>query len=213
MNKNAPLVVLDCDSTSIREEVIEIIAKTAGSYEEVKTITDAAMRGEYDFAESLKARVATLKGVPESVFEQTAKQLNFNPGFTELVEAVHARNGHIAVVSGGFLEVLDLVMPAQKVDVWHANRLTVADGKLTGTVSGEIVTAATKADYLKKWAAEFGTPLSHTIAVGDGANDIEMMRIAAISVGYQAKPAVREVADYCFDDTLAHIIPLLDRLG
>ena len=208
-NGTRPLVVLDCDATSIREEVIELLAEAAGTRDEVAEITAAAMRGELDFAESLRARVATLAGTPASVCAEAAKRVTFSPGFADLVRAVHARRGVVGVVSGGFLEVLDRIMPDAGVDVWHANRLEVSEGKLTGKLTGEIVDAAAKARTLRAWANQHGIDMRHTIAVGDGANDLAMLAEAAISVGFQAKPIVRERAQHLADDSLAEVTPLL----
>lgn len=208
MSNFSPLLVLDCDSTTIEQEVIELLAEHTGSRAEVAAITAAAMRGEYDFATSLRERVKTLAGAPQSIFQEVAAQITFSPGFTELATAAHAAGGKVCVVSGGFMEVLDLILPSHLVDCYHANRLEIQDGKLTGRVQGEIVTAETKAQYLQKWAAQFGTELRHTIAIGDGANDLEMMRIAGSAVAFKAKPVVREHADLIVDDTLKRVISL-----
>lgn len=207
-----PLVVLDCDSTTVAEEVIELIADAAGTREEVARITTLAMEGRYDFPESLNARVATLAGVSDSVFQRVASAITLNPGFAELVDAVKARDGKIGVVSGGFMEVLDLFLPGTGVDVWHANTLEIEGNSLTGRVVGEIVDAAAKAKYLRAWGEQFGIPPEHTIAIGDGANDLEMMRAARFAVGFRPKPIVREAADLVAEHSLAEAISLLDKL-
>ncbi len=208
-----PLVVLDCDSTTIRDEVIELLADAAGTREVVAQITERAMRGELDFSESLAERVSTLAGTPDSVFAQAYSRVRLSPGIRELIAAVHERGGRVGVVSGGFHEVLDPLAADLGLDLWRANRLEVADGALTGRTVGPIVDAAAKADALREWAAEAGIPLSATVAVGDGANDLKMMEIAGLSVAYNAKPIVREQADVSIEDDLALAIPLLDRLG
>ena len=208
-----PLVVLDCDATAIQEEVIELLAAAAGALEEVAEITDAAMHGELDFHESLHARVHTLAGLPDSVLETVARQVTLSPGLTELVAAVHARDGRIGVVSGGFIEVLDRFLPATGIDIWHANSLEIIDGTLTGRVAGPVVDAHEKARRLESWASAYDIPLSHTVAIGDGANDLEMMRHAAISVGFNPKPIVRQQATVSIESSLDRAIPLLDRLG
>ena len=208
-----PLVVLDCDSTTIRDEVIELLADAAGTRRIVAQITERAMRGELDFAESLAERVSTLAGTPDSVFRQAYSRVRPSPGIRELIAAVHERGGRVGVVSGGFHEVLDPLAADLGVDLWRANRLEVADGALTGRTVGPIVDAAAKADALREWAAEAGIPLSATIAIGDGANDLKMMEIAGLSVAYNAKPIVREQADVSIEDDLAQVIPLLDRVG
>lgn len=208
-----PLVVLDCDSTTIRDEVIELLADVAGTRELVAEVTERAMRGELDFAESLRERVATLAGTPESVFADAYARVRPSRGIHELVAEVHARGGVVGVVSGGFHEVLDPLAADLRLDRWRANRLEVVDGALTGRVTGPIVDAAAKAAALREWADEAGIPLSATVAIGDGANDLEMMAVAALSIGFNPKPVVRERADVTIEDDLAQVIPLLDRLS
>ncbi len=207
-----PLVVLDCDSTTIQDEVIELIAEAAGTHELVAEVTERAMRGELDFAQSLRERVATLAGTPESVFEETYRRVRPTPGIHELVAAVHARDGRVGVVSGGFHEVLDPLAVDLGIDLWRANRLEVADGALTGRVLGAIVDAEAKAAALREWAEAERIPLSATVAIGDGANDLRMMEVAALGVAFNAKPIVRERADVSIEDDLSLAIPLLDRL-
>lgn len=208
-----PLVVLDCDSTTIRDEVIELLADAAGTREVVAQITERAMRGELDFSESLAERVSTLVGTPDSVFAQAYSRVRLSPGIRELIAAVHERGGKVGVVSGGFHEVLDPLAADLGLDLWRANRLEVTDGALTGRTVGPIVDAAAKADALHEWADEAGIPLSATVAIGDGANDLKMMEIAGLSVAYNAKPIVREQADVSIEGDLVQAIPLLDRLG
>ncbi len=208
-----PLVVLDCDSTTIQDEVIELLADAAGSRAEVAAVTERAMRGELDFAESLRERVSTLAGTPESVFAEAYARVRPTRGIRELVAAVHERGGRVGVVSGGFHEVLDPLAADLGIDLWRANRLEVVDGALSGRTVGPIVDAAAKAAALREWASEAGIPLSATIAIGDGANDLEMMAVAAIGVAFNGKPVVRERADVSIADDLALAIPLLDRLS
>lgn len=207
-----PLVVLDCDSTTIRDEVIELLADAAGSREKVAAVTERAMRGELDFAESLAERVATLAGTQESVFADTYRRLRRSAGIEALIAEVHARGGVVGVVSGGFHEVLDPLAEDLGLDHWRANRLEVRDGRLTGRTVGPVIDATAKADALSEWADAAGIPLQATVAIGDGANDLEMMAIAGLSVAYNAKPVVRERADVSIEDDLALVIPLLDRL-
>ncbi|MBO1902582.1 phosphoserine phosphatase SerB [Leucobacter weissii] len=207
-----PLVVLDCDSTTIQDEVIELLADAAGTRELVAEVTERAMRGELDFADSLRERVATLAGTPESVFEEAYRRVRLSPGIRELISAVRGLHGRVGVVSGGFHEVLDPIARDLGLDFWRANRLEVDAGVLTGRVRGPIVDAEAKAEALREWADESGVLLSATVAIGDGANDLTMMSIAGLSVGYNAKPIVRERADVSIEDDLARAIPLLDRL-
>ncbi|MBK0421364.1 phosphoserine phosphatase SerB [Leucobacter sp. CSA2] len=209
----APLVVLDCDSTTIQDEVIELIADAAGSREEVARITERAMQGELDFSESLAERVATLAGTGEAVFADAYARIRLSPGIRELIAAVHDRGGKVAVVSGGFHEVLDPLAKELGLDFWRANRLEVVDGALTGKTVGPVVDGDAKAAALREWAAESNTPLSATMAIGDGANDLRMMETARIGVSYNGKPIVRERADEAIEGDLALAIPFLDRLG
>lgn len=204
------LVVLDADSTLIRNEVIELIADEAGRGAEVAAATEAAMRGEIDFAASLRSRVEALRGVPVAAFARVLARVEPTPGVHELTAAVHARGGRVGVVSGGFHEILDAVAPALGVDVWRANRLEVESGALSGRVDGDIVDAEAKAQTLRSWASEAGVPLTRTIAIGDGANDLRMMAAAGLGLAFNAKPAVRLRADLVVGPVdLREVIPLL----
>ncbi|ARJ05335.1 phosphoserine phosphatase SerB [Cnuibacter physcomitrellae] len=204
------LVVLDVDSTLIENEVIELLAEAAGSLDEVAAITHRAMSGEIDFAESLRERVATLQGLPVSCLAEAGDRITVTAGVPELVDGVHSLGGRIGVVSGGFHELVDPLAASLGLDHWSANRLEVADGRLTGRVSGPIVDAEAKAAALRTWASESGTPLSRTIAVGDGANDLRMMDEAGLAVAFCAKPLVRAHADVCLDTRdLSQLLPLL----
>jgi phosphoserine phosphatase len=208
------LVVLDVDSTLIENEVIELLAAEAGSLDEVERITFAAMNGEIDFEESLRARVATLRGLPAAAFETVGELVVVTTGVPEMIAGVRASGGRVAVVSGGFHEVLDPVAEGLGLDRWRANRLEVADGKLTGGLTGPIIDAEAKASTLREWAAEFGLPLARTIAVGDGANDLPMMAIAGLAVGFDAKAPVRDLAGVLIDARdLSQVLPLLGLRG
>ncbi|MFA5606405.1 MAG: phosphoserine phosphatase SerB [Leucobacter sp.] len=209
----SPLVVLDCDSTTIQDEVIELLADAAGTRELVAEITERAMRGELDFTESLTERVATLRGTPESVFSQAYERVRLTPGIRELIAQVHARGGKVGVVSGGFHEVLDPIAEDLGIDFWRANRLEVREGLLTGRTVGPVIDAEAKAAALREWAAAAGIPLEATVAIGDGANDLRMMEVARIGIGFNAKSIVREQADVSIETDLARAIPELDRLG
>ncbi|WEK59990.1 MAG: phosphoserine phosphatase SerB [Candidatus Microbacterium colombiense] len=204
------LVVLDADSTLIRNEVIELLADEAGRRDEVQAATEAAMRGEIDFATSLRSRVAALRGVPVESFARVLARIEPTPGVQELTAAVHERGGVVGVVSGGFHEILDSVAPDLGVDRWRANRLQVADGVLTGEVDGPIVDGAAKAASLQEWAAELGIAPHATIAIGDGANDLAMMGVAGLGLAFNAKPAVRAAASLVIGtQDLSQVIPLL----
>lgn len=204
------LVVLDADSTLIRNEVIELLADEAGRRAEVQAATEAAMRGEVDFAASLRSRVAALEGVPVSAFERVLARIEPTPGVRELTAAIHDRGGVVGVVSGGFHEILDGVAPDLGVDRWRANRLEVSDGALSGRVDGDIVDGAAKASSLREWATELGVAPHATIAIGDGANDLQMMAVAGLGLAFNAKPAVREAASLVIGpQDLAQVISLL----
>lgn len=204
------LVVLDVDSTLIENEVIELLADVAGSLELVAQITSRAMNGELDFAASLTARVATLAGLPASVCDDAVAKVVVTVGVPALIAGVHAAGGEVGVVSGGFHEVLDPVARDLGLDRWRANRLETLDGVLTGRVDGPIVDASAKAATLREWALELGVPLTQTIAIGDGANDLEMMAIAGLSVGFDAKAPVRDRANVLLDERdLSYVLALL----
>ena len=204
------LVVFDVDSTLIQDEVIELLAEVAGKRAEVAEVTERAMRGELDFAESLRERVAVLAGLPESVFSDVYQRITPTPGVQELIDAVHAAGGLVGAVSGGFSQVLTPLAAKLGLDFARANDLEVVDGKLTGKVEGRIVDRAVKAESLCEWAAAANIPLSQTIAVGDGANDLDMLAAAALGVAFNAKPLVREKAQIVIEkQDLRELIPVL----
>ena len=204
------LVVLDADSTLIRNEVIELLADEVGRGAEVQAATEAAMRGEVDFATSLRSRVKALAGISTEAFERVRARVEPTQGVRDLTAEIHARGGVVGVVSGGFHEILDHIAPALGVDRWRANRLSVSAGALTGEVDGEIVDAETKARSLREWADELGVPHRATIAIGDGANDLRMMTAAGLGIAFNAKPAVRAAASLVVGrQDLSEVIPLL----
>ncbi|EAR24352.1 phosphoserine phosphatase [marine actinobacterium PHSC20C1] len=208
------LVILDVDSTLIENEVIELLAARSGSESEVTEITNRAMNGELDFEQSLRARVATLAGLPVSVIDESRRDIRVTHGARELIATVVAAGGRVGAVSGGFHELLDPLAQELGLDYARANRLEVVDGKLTGRLTGAVIDAQAKADALREWAIDSGTPLSATVAVGDGANDLEMMKVAALSVGITAKPIVRATADVHIDTRdLSALLPLLGLRG
>jgi phosphoserine phosphatase len=208
------LTVLDADSTLIHDEVIELLAEEAGARTEVAEITERAMRGELDFEQSLRSRVRTLAGLPASVFSRVGERLRVTDGVPELIAGVHAAGGLVGVVSGGFHETLDPLARRLGLDRWRANRLEVADGVLTGGLIGDVVDAAAKASALTEWALDAGIPLTHTVAIGDGANDLEMMAVAGLAVAFNAKPRVRAEADVVIDrQDLSQVLPLLGLRG
>jgi len=208
------LVVLDVDSTLIENEVIELLAEAAGSGAAVAEITARAMNGEVDFEESLRERVATLAGLPESVFGDVGQLVRITPGVPAMIAGVRAAGGRVAVVSGGFHEIIDPVALELGLDYWRANRLEVFDGVLTGGLVGPIIDGQSKADTLTEWAEDCGLPLSRTVAVGDGANDLPMMAITGLAVGFDAKAPVRDEADVLMDvRDLSQLLALLGLRG
>jgi phosphoserine phosphatase len=204
------LVVFDVDSTLIEQEVIELLADHAGKRAEVEAVTARAMAGELDFAGSLKARVQTLKGLPESVIKETLAKLSLTPGAVEVIEYIHNLGGKAGAVSGGFIELLAPLAKELGLDFYRANALEVIDGLLTGNVTGPIIDKPAKAEALSEWAKQLNLELSQTIAVGDGANDLDMMEIAGLAVGFNAKPRVRAKADVLIArNDLRDLIPLI----
>jgi len=204
------LVVFDVDSTLIEQEVIELLADHAGKRAEVEAVTARAMAGELDFAGSLKARVQTLRGLPESVIQDTLANLSLTPGAVEVIEYIHNLGGKAGAVSGGFIELLAPLAKELGLDFYRANALEVVDGILTGNVTGPIIDKPAKAEALSEWAKELNLKLSQTIAVGDGANDLDMMEIAGLAVGFNAKPRVRAKADVLIArNDLRDLIPLI----
>ena len=188
-------VVFDVDSTLIEDEVIELLAEVAGRRNEVAAITERAMAGELDFAESLIARVSTLQGLPASVFDEVLAKIRITPGAEALIHRIHESGGRVGAVSGGFSQVLNPLADRLGLDFARANELEVIEGRLTGAVVGEIVDRSVKAQSLLEWADRLNFKQTQTVAVGDGANDLEMMSWAGLSIAFNAKPIVRDQAD------------------
>ncbi len=189
------LVVMDVDSTVIQDEVVELLANHAGVGDKVKLITERAMAGELDFENSLRERVALLEGLPESVFDTVLSEIRLTPGARTLCRVLKSLDFHIALVSGGFLQVVEPLGNLLNVDHVQANNLEVINGKLTGKVLGKVVDRAGKADALRSFAKDHNIPLSRTIAIGDGANDLDMIDAAGLGIAFNAKPIVQSAAD------------------
>lgn len=200
------LVVFDVDSTLVQGEVIEMLAAHAGREDEVREITEAAMRGELDFTESLRRRVEVLAGLPESVLAEVADELRLTSGARTTIRTLKRLGFRCGVVSGGFTRIIQRLVDDLGLDFAAANELEVVDGHLTGQVVGKIIDRPGKADALRRFAGEAGIPLAQCVAVGDGANDIDMITAAGLGVAFNAKPALREVAD----TALSH--PFLDAV-
>ncbi|WP_410616047.1 phosphoserine phosphatase SerB [Amycolatopsis sp. lyj-109] len=206
MRRAKRLVVFDVDSTLIQGEVIEMLGAHAGVEPEIREITEAAMRGELNFTESLERRVALLAGLPASAIDQVAASLELTPGARTTVRTLKRMGFRTGVVSGGFTQVIAGLAEELGLDFAVANELEIVDGKLTGKVVGDVVDRAGKAKVLRRFAAEYDIPLEQCVAVGDGANDIDMLSAAGMGVAFNAKPALREVAD----TALSH--PYLDAV-
>lgn len=200
------LIVFDVDSTLIQGEVIEMLAARVGAEAAVAEVTEAAMRGELDFAESLHRRVATLAGLPASVLDDVAEQIELTPGARTTLRTLRRLGYHCGIVSGGFRQVIEPLANELMMDFVAANELEIVDGKLTGRVVGDVIDRPGKAKALRDFAQQAGVPMEQTVAVGDGANDMDMLAAAGLGVAFNAKPALREVADA----SLSH--PYLDTV-
>ena len=200
------LVVLDVDSTLVRGEVIEMLAERAGCGDQVAAITEKAMRGELDFEQSLRERVALLAGLAESAVSDVRDSLALAPGARTLVRTLKRLGYRVAIVSGGFTQVTDTLVAELGLDFSAANTLEVAQGRLTGRLVGPIVDRAGKAAALERFAGLADVPLSQTIAIGDGANDLDMLGLAGLGVAFNAKPVVRRAADTALN------VPYLDAI-
>jgi phosphoserine phosphatase len=200
------LIVMDVDSTLIQGEVIEMLAAHVGRLEEVAAVTEKAMSGELDFAESLRHRVATLEGLPATALDEVYAAIVLAPGARTLVRTLKRLGYQFAIVSGGFSQITDKLAADLGIDFAAANVLEIVDGKLTGKVVGDIVDRAGKAAALRRFAESSGTPLSQTVAIGDGANDLDMLAAAGLGIAFNAKPVVRAAAD-------THLsVPYLDTI-
>lgn len=200
------IVLLDMDSTFIQQEVIDLLAENAGVGDKVKEITESAMRGELDFQESLNARTALLTGLSDSAISEIRTRITLTPGARTLVRTLHRLGHKVGIVSGGFTNVIEPLIQEMELDFFKANTLEVVDGKLTGKIIGPIVDRAAKARFLTEFADAEGVPLSQTIAVGDGANDLDMLKAAGLGIAFNAKPAVKAQADSSLN------IPYLDAI-
>ncbi len=200
------LIVLDVDSTLVQGEVVDQLAERAGCAEQVAAITAAAMAGELDFEAALRQRVALLRGLPTSVLDDVRRALVLTPGARTLVRTLRHLGYETAVVSGGFAQVIEPVAADLGIGRVAANQLAVDDGVLTGELLGPVVDRPGKAAALRRFAAEAGIPLARTVAVGDGANDMDMLAAAGLGIAFNAKPVLRDVADAAVN------VPYLDSI-
>ena len=206
LRRGTRLIVMDVDSTLIQGEVIEMIAAHAGCEAEVAAVTEAAMRGEMDFEESLRARVALLEGVPESALDEVYDAIELAPGARTMVRTLRRLGYRFAIVSGGFTRITDRLAADLGIHFSRANELEVVDGRLTGRIVGPVVDRAGKAAALREFAAEIGVPEAAVIAIGDGANDLDMLNAAGLGIAYNAKPVLRDAADTAVN------VPYLDTI-
>lgn len=207
------LVQFDVDSTFIQQEAIELLAAKAeaGVLEKVSEITASAMRGELEFEQSLRARVELLKGLPESAISQVQQEITMTDGAQELVHTLHAKGHSVALVSGGFIDIIEPMIRALSIQYYAANKLEITNGFLTGQLIGPIIDRATKGAALQQFATCSGVALENTVAIGDGANDLDMMAIAGLSIAFNAKPIVVNAADYAINEPSLRSV--LDLIG
>jgi phosphoserine phosphatase len=200
------LIVMDVDSTLIRDEVIDLLAARAGAAEDVAKVTAAAMRGELDFAASLRERVGLLAGLDAAVLDEVRDELRLTAGARTLIGTLGGLGYKFGIVSGGFAQVIAPLAAELGIGYVAANTLEISAGKLTGRLSGPLIDRAAKADALRGFAADAGVPLSQTVAVGDGANDLDMIAAAGLGIAFNAKPVVRDAADTSLS------VPYLDAI-
>ncbi len=204
------LVQLDVDSTFIQQEAIELLAAKAGVLEQVAAITASAMRGELDFEQSLRARVGLLKGLPESAIAEVQMEISLTDGAQNLVETLHGEGHSVSLVSGGFIDIIEPMIHALAIKYFTANKLAVVAGRLTGGLIGPVIDRAAKATALREFATASGVEIKNTVAIGDGANDLDMMAAAGLSIAFNAKPIVVTAADLAINEpSLRSVIDLI----
>jgi phosphoserine phosphatase len=204
------LVQFDVDSTFIQQEAIELLAAKAGVLDEVSRITESAMRGEMDFEQSLRARVALLKGLDQSVISEVQAEITMTDGARELVSTLHAKGHSVSLVSGGFIDIIEPMIKELSIQYFKANKLEIVDAVLTGGLVGPIIDRAAKGSALIEFASMSGVELIHTVAIGDGANDLDMMAAAGLSIAFNAKPIVIKAADLSITEpSLRSVIDLI----
>jgi len=204
------LVQLDVDSTFIQQEAIELLAAKAGVLEQVAAITASAMRGELDFEQSLRARVGLLKGLPESAIAEVQMEISLTDGAQNLVETLHVKGHSVSLVSGGFIDIIEPMIKTMSIKYYKANKLEIVEGVLTGDLIGPVVDRAAKAEALREFAKASAVSIENTVAIGDGANDLDMMAAAGLSIAFNAKPIVVEAADLAINEpSLRSVIALI----
>jgi phosphoserine phosphatase len=205
------LVQLDVDSTFIQQEAIELLAAKAGVLEQVSRITELAMRGDLDFEQSLRARVGLLKGLSDAAITDVQNEIILTDGAEELVTTLHAKGHSVSLVSGGFIDIIEPMVRRLSIKYFKANKLEVINGVLTGELLGPVIDRAAKASALREFAALSGVEIENTVAIGDGANDLDMMAIAGLSIAFNSKPVVVEAADLAITEpSLSSVIALIN---
>ena len=213
MSQVKGLCVMDVDGTLIAEEVIDLLGREAGCEAEISKITNQAMRGELDFERSLRARVALLKGLPVSVFDIVFKSIHLSQNAQEFISILQKNGILVGLVSGGFTPIVERLAKSLGISYFSANQLEVEDGFLTGKLVGEIVTAQVKQATLEKWRKDLKLPKERTIAIGDGANDLFMLKSAGCGIAFCAKEIVKsEIACYVDTRDFLEVLPLIDFL-
>jgi phosphoserine phosphatase len=204
------LVQFDVDSTFIQQEAIELLAAKAGVLDEVSRITESAMRGEMDFEQSLRARVALLKGLDQSVISEVQAEITMTDGARELVSTLHSKGHSVSLVSGGFIDIIEPMIKELSIPYFKANKLEIINEVLTGGLVGPIIDRAAKGSALIEFASMSGVEIIHTVAIGDGANDLDMMAAAGLSIAFNAKPIVIDAADLSITEpSLRSVIDLI----
>ena len=204
------LVQLDIDSTFIQQEAIELLAAKAGVLDQVSAITESAMRGELDFGQSLRTRVGLLKGLPESAITEVQNEIRLTDGAHDLVNTLHAKGHSVALVSGGFINIIKPLIESLSIKHYKANTLEIVGGVLTGELVGPIIDRAAKGAALLEFAKVCGVDIKNTVAIGDGANDLDMMGLAGLSIAFNAKPIVVQAADFAINEpSLSSVVELI----
>jgi phosphoserine phosphatase len=204
------LVQLDVDSTFIQQEAIELLAAKAGVLDQVSSITESAMRGELDFEQSLRTRVSLLKGLSESAITAVQNEIKLTDGARDLVNTLHANGHSVALVSGGFIDIIKPMIESLSIRHYKANTLEIVGGVLTGELVGPIIDRAAKGAALLEFAKACGVEIENTVAIGDGANDLDMMGLAGLSIAFNAKPIVVQAADFAINEpSLSSVVELI----
>jgi phosphoserine phosphatase len=193
--KSKRIVMLDMDSTLIEQEVINLLGAAAGQSIAIEAITHKAMAGDLDFKAALNERVALLKGMDQDILNQVRDQITLTKGAKKLIDELHQQGHKVGVVSGGFIEVIEPILNSLSIDFYRANKLKISDGLLTGEIEGPLIDSHAKRIALEQFAKQEKVPLEQTVAIGDGANDLEMIKAAGLGIAFNAKPKVAAAAD------------------